>query len=177
MFSLFTLLVVLATRPASSFYMTHTHTQRQKGIRICHFCGHDPPADVRQETSATSYFGPAQRATVAHLEPGQSAEKSSRQEHQPGVGIKLSHLDPTVLNPAKRVVDTFYLPQHTHTQTHTHTHTHTQTHTHIHCKEQRSTHILLVGYQSVAQCPMVWNEKSQQRDYCPKSPEVAELVF
>ena len=82
-----------------------------KGIRICHFCGHDPPADVRQETSATSYFGPAQRATVAHPEPGQSAEKSSRQEHQPGVGIKLSHLDPTVLNPAKRVVDTFYLPQ------------------------------------------------------------------
>ena len=54
---------------------------------------------------------PAQRATVAHLEPGQSAEKSSRQEHQPGVGIKESHLDPTMLNPAKRVVDTVYLPQ------------------------------------------------------------------
>ena len=28
-----------------------------------------------------------------------------------GVGIKVSHLKPTVLNPAKRVVDTFYLPQ------------------------------------------------------------------
>ena len=85
--------------------MTYTHKHKAKALRSVTIVVTAP-----WQMCATSYFGPAQRATVAHLEPGQSAEKSSRQEHQPGVGIKLSHLDPTMLNPAKRVVDTFYLP-------------------------------------------------------------------